>query len=292
MRILVDTDPALMVPGLDLDDDLALLALLGSPEVELAGVTTTYGNTLGWLAQRDARRLLAMAGRDDIPVVAGAGWFARDLRETAASRFLVDAVRRAPGELTLVTLGPLTNLAAAAHSWPELPRQLAGLVLLGGRAKAGLTDFNFHAHPEAARRVLDWPCRKTLLPIDLCFPAVVTRADVARLTSDERSVVARFRSTLRRFAWWQHLLRGLQGRGDDQEAGGFHPWDLLAPAWLLAPELFSGVRELYPTVEATGLSVWRRTGPVTVTVPARVDAAGLVAFLLARAAVPRLLLRR
>jgi len=256
--VLVDTDPGLLRGGLDVDDDLALLFLLGSPEVELAGVTTTFGNTLGSLAYRDARELLARAGRLDVPLARGADGPGDG--ETEASRFLVDAVTRRPGELTLLTLGPLTNLATALRAHPALERDLAGLVVMGGRAVDGLAEFNFRSDPASAARVLGAEGRKTQIPFDLAFGVAVTAEDVERLPPG--SVAGRHARRLRWFASAQDRFRAWRGRESGQAAGGFHPWDLVAAAHLVRPELYGARRRLEVSVDRRGRSSSREVhGP-------------------------------
>ena len=252
-KILVDTDPSMLTWGFEVDDDLALLFLLGSPEVELVGVTTTYGNSLGSLTYRDARLLLERCGRPEIPLAQGAGFFSRDERPTAASRLIVETIRRHPGEVTLLMLGPLTNLAAALAAWPDLESQLAALVIMGGRCRAGLSDFNFRADPASAVRVLSMKTSKVVITIDLCLSVVVTPARIEALSRHE-GVVSEFIPTLRRFARWQSLLRSMTSRVPGQATGGFHPWDAIAAAWLVDPSLFGDVREVGLAVDRKGRS--------------------------------------
>lgn len=151
LRLLVDTDL-----GSDADDALALLQLLGEPQVELVGVTTVYGPAD--LRARLARRLLDAAGCR-APVVAGAReplgspipiWLtgregagvlderdlARPLAEEGigeeADEFLVERILAEPGELTLLCLGPLTNLARALRLEPAIAGAVRAVVLMGG----------------------------------------------------------------------------------------------------------------------------------------------------------------
>jgi len=249
--VLVDCDPALLTWGLDVDDDLALLFLLGSPEIDVVAVTTAYGNTASALCHRDARRLLALAGRSDIPVHRGAGWLSRNLRPTDASRAIVGAARRWSGELTILALAPPTNLAAALAEEPRLGEHLKELVLMGGRATDGLKEFNFAAHPSASRAALGLGCRTVKLTRELCASVAIASRD-ARLFDVPGSLVARFVPRLARFARLQALYRAYR-RGEPGEArGGFHPWDVIAAAWLVAPDLFGDLRELHATVDDRG----------------------------------------
>ena len=146
-RILLDTDI-----GTDIDDAYALSLCLRSPELELVGVTTAHGDTA--LRARLALRLLHECGRDDIPVAVGrptgapeghvnqGPWAAEFTTvtpvDTPAAEFIVEQVNAAPGELTLVPIGPLTNIADALALDPDLPGKVKRIVIMGGCV--GLTD--------------------------------------------------------------------------------------------------------------------------------------------------------
>ena len=274
LPVLVDCDPALFTIGLDVDDGLALLFLLGSPEVALLGVTTTAGNTLGSLAFRDAKKLLALAGRSDIPVTEGAGYPLRP-RPTAASRFLTEAVRQLPGEITLLALGPLTNLAAAAEEDRFFERNIGRLVIMGGRSVSGESDFNFRCDSRAAERVLKLATPKTLIPFDLGFGVAITREDVRALLPSKNGLSSILGRRLSRFARFQDLFRGIRGRAPSEVTGGFHPWDVIAAAWLVAPALFGDVRPLHPFVDAKGRTRFDAPdGTLEVLMPGTLDAGG------------------
>lgn len=247
--VLVDTDPGLLARGLDVDDELALLFLLSSPDVDVVAVTTSYGNTSSPLAYRGAKKLLALAGRSDIPVFRGAGWLSRDMRETESSRAIVEVARAHRGALTLLALAPLTNVAAALAADPELP--LAELVLMGGRTSHGARQFNFRMHPDATRAALAAPCPKVAITHELCSGVAIRPEDVARLAVPG-SVVAPFVRRIRRFARLQSLYRSTRRRVEGAATGGFHPWDVIAAAWLVAPEIFGDVHEVRTTVDARG----------------------------------------
>lgn len=136
-RAIVDTEI-----GDDIDDAFALALLLSSPEFEIVGVTTAWGDTP--LRVRLVRRLLREIGRADIPVAEGiatpsqtpftqARWAQRGppIERTApAVDCLLDSIRRHPGEITLLALGPLTNLGAAIKRDPATFRGLKRVVLI------------------------------------------------------------------------------------------------------------------------------------------------------------------
>lgn len=151
-RVIVDTDI-----GDDIDDAFALALVLASPEFDVVGITTAWGDTR--LRVRLVHRLLREIGRADIPVAEGiatesrtpftqARWAQRGPavdRAAPAVDFLLDSIRRHPGEITLLALGPLTNLGAAIQRDPAMFRRLKRVVLMGGSVRRGYSKSAFHA---------------------------------------------------------------------------------------------------------------------------------------------------
>lgn len=165
--VLIDTDI-----GDDIDDALALALALRSPELELLGVSTVFGDVA--LRARLARKLLATFGRPEIPVAAGAGLpLARRNRPSGciqgaavapdeplpppysgdAAQLLTEMAFTRPGEVTLICLGPLTNIATALTREPRLATALAGIVMMGS-GTFPWAEWNTRNDPEAARIVL------------------------------------------------------------------------------------------------------------------------------------------
>jgi purine nucleosidase len=174
--LLIDCDTGI-------DDSLALLYACASPEAEIVAVTCCSGNVEATLVAANSLAVLELAGRTDIEVAIGRrtpilralettpethgprgiGYAelppaARPVSERHGVEVILDIARRRPGEVTLVTLGPLTNLAVALLLEPTLPRLLRRLVLMGGTYRvAGNTspreEWNIHCDPEAARIV-------------------------------------------------------------------------------------------------------------------------------------------
>ena len=150
-RVIVDTDI-----GDDIDDAFALALVLASPEFEVVGITTDWGDTA--LRARLLKRLLTETGRATIAVAVGAPtasqtpftqarWAQRGVPVEPAPPavdFLLDSIRRRPGEITLLALGPLTNLAAAIARDPVTFRGLRRIVLMGGSVRRGYTKSPFH----------------------------------------------------------------------------------------------------------------------------------------------------
>jgi len=152
-KIIIDTDI-----GDDIDDAFALALALRSPELEILGVTTTFGDTETRAKLVD--RFLSEAGRPEIPVAAGTptpaksrlnqrpyaegGHFAKASHPDAVT-FLLDQIRRYPGQITLVAIGPLMNVGAAIDQDPATFRQLKRVVLMGGSVKRGYGDLGYTA---------------------------------------------------------------------------------------------------------------------------------------------------
>lgn len=190
IRAIIDTDPGI-------DDAVAILFALASPQFEVLGITTVAGNIGIGTTTRNAGRLLALAGRADVPVHAGAaaplarkgfdtaeihgadglggvafpepqassgadavGWLARTLMAEPA------------GTVQLLTLGPLTNLARLVTDHPQAARRIARVIAMGGavhdRGNIGpRSEFNMAADPEAADIVLGAGLPFVLIPLDV-----------------------------------------------------------------------------------------------------------------------------
>ncbi len=217
------TTPLILDVDTGIDDALALLYACASPEAELVAVTCLAGNATAADTQRNTRAVLEAAGRGDVEVAVGRpmpllraleitpethgprGLGYADPPEPVASlsasfapQLIVDEARRRPGELTLVTLGPLTNLAIAALMEPALPRLLRRWVAMGGAFRVPgnttpVAEWNIHCDPEAARIALGaWQVaadadpstpRALLIGLDVTERARLFPADVDALAA-------------------------------------------------------------------------------------------------------------
>ncbi len=166
-----------------IDDGLALLYACASPEAEIVAVTCTAGNVDARQVAENTRAVLELAGRTDVEVALGRevplarelvttpethgprgiGWAelppaTMSLSARHSADLIVEEARRRPGEITLVTLGPLTNVALAVLREPELPRLLGRVVMMGGAYRVPgnttpVSEWNVHVDPEAAQVV-------------------------------------------------------------------------------------------------------------------------------------------
>lgn len=177
---MTDRIPLILDVDTGIDDSLALLYAAGSPEAELVAATCVSGNVDAAQVAVNTRAILELAGRADVEVAVGREVpLIRSLETTPETHgpqglghaelpppsgplsdrhavdLILDEVRRRPGEITLVTLGPLTNLALAIMREPDLPRLLRSYVLMGGAFgvpgnTTPTTEWNMHCDPEAA----------------------------------------------------------------------------------------------------------------------------------------------
>jgi purine nucleosidase len=245
-RLVLDCDPGI-------DDALALLLACGSPELELLGITTVAGNRPVDITALNACRIMDLAGRHDVPVFAGAS---RPLTQAQArcnlvhgedglggvqlpcgrrpaaehaSDFIARTLLAEPaGSVTLVAVGPLTNLALAEIEHPGLLQRAKSLVVMGGAAfrPGNITpcaEFNFHADPLAAHTVMESGPMVHMFGLDVTSKAAMSEAWIASLgTLDTRSAQAAH-AMLRAYALQDPLLH-----------------DACPVAWLLEPALFAG----------------------------------------------------
>ena len=269
--VIVDCDNALGVPGCDVDDGLALLFLLAQPQVLLRGVTTCFGNAPLPLVLRATRRLLQGRGVD---VLAGASGPRAPASE--AARFLVEATRREPGRLTILALGPLTNLAAAVQLDPGFPGRCAAVICLGGTLGPAprlgwrrLRELNFATDPEAAAMLL---ARRDVavkvVPTTSCLELRIGAEDVGGLDGP-------LHRPLRHWLACMRLGRGL---------GQFVAWDLVAALALTHPHLMRSARAAMAT-DAKGV-LTAEAGGRHALVEGLADAASAKAVILRALAAP------
>lgn len=201
--VILDTDI-----GTDVDDCLALALLLSSPEVDLRGVTCVYGDV--GLRARMVLKLLRLRGRSEVPVLAGvskpllgqrpvywAGHEGQGLLEPAdealapaaehAIDFLIRTIMVQPGQIHLLAIGPLTNVALAFLREPRLPKNLAHLTVMGGvvrgtnRFDLPYCEHNVRSDPEAAQVVFSAGAPTTLIPLDVTTRVRILPDGVARI---------------------------------------------------------------------------------------------------------------
>lgn len=305
--IIIDTDPGQ-------DDAVALLLAAASPELELLGVTTVAGNVPLALTTRNARVVLELAGRRDVPVCAGAdrpldvelvtaehvhGQTGLDgvvLPEPSlpvdprhAVDFIVQTLRdREAGSVTLCPLGPLTNIALALRQAPDIAPRIRRIVLMGGGFFEGgnvtpAAEFNLYVDPQAAHEVFTSGVPITMAPLDVTHEVLTTAQRIAAI----RALPNRVGPIV---AAWMEFFERYDEEKYGQDGGPLH--DPCVIAWLLSPDIFSS-RDCNVRIEVAspltrGMSVidwWQVTGlPVNAQVLRHADADAFFALLTERLA--------
>lgn len=252
---VIDTDPGV-------DDCIALLAALASPEIDLRAITVTHGNVELGPALENARRICALAGRTDVPIHGGAarpllrapyrGKFhgrsgvgplelpspevdvSAEHAATALARLLRAAARGDTPPLTICTIGPLTNVALALAQDPGLVAGVARIAMMGGAFQAGgnrtpSAEFNILADPHAARIVFASGAPIVMAPLDVTHQAMATPARVETLARLPGRVAAAVAELLAFFDRKDPARYGSQG-------APLHDPTIIG--WLARPELF------------------------------------------------------
>ncbi len=243
-RLLIDTDPNIYERRRDIDDALAILFSIASPELEVEGITINFGNVKAPSGYRAARDLLE-AVNADVPVFEGAA-SSQDLgKRNEAADFLTSTVRDNPGEISLLALAPLTNIATACILDEGFASGLRELVVMGGTLDFWifkyLGEFNFHQDATAAAAVMSQSVGKTLITMDVCSQAVFRQEHLDRIAA-AGSEVSRLCAGF--IEPWLKLNRRIFFRKK-----GFFPWDVVATSYLVDPSLFEDTPRTFDVVE-------------------------------------------
>jgi pyrimidine-specific ribonucleoside hydrolase len=219
--VIIDCDPGH-------DDALAITLALARPELDVLGITTIGGNSTLANTTRNALRVLALLGRTDVPVAAGpdqplvrpletapqvhgvSGLDGADLPEPAseprpegALEFLRATLAAAPAPVTLIPVGPLTNIGLLLRTYPAIAEKIAGISLMGGAMGAGnwtpAAEFNIWVDPEAARIVFRSGLPITMHGLDVTHKALMGLPEADRLDAVGTRVGHVFADLLRFF---------------------------------------------------------------------------------------------
>lgn len=265
LPIIIDCDPGH-------DDAIALILALASPKLNVLAVTTSAGNQTPDKTLRNALRILTLLGRHDIPVAGGAPKpLLRELiiadnvhgesgldgpalpepgfapQALTAVELMAKTLRASAEPVTLVPTGPLTNIALLLSAHPELKAKIARIVLMGGSAGPGnwtpAAEFNIYVDPEAAEMVFGAGVPITMCGLDVTHAAQVMDEDIERI----RAITNPIASTV------AELLDFFMIYHRDPKWGfvGAPLHDPCTIAWLLRPELFTGI-ECHVSVETQG----------------------------------------
>lgn len=264
-KILFDTDPGI-------DDACAILLALASPELSLEGLSVVHGNCSLEQGTTNALSVLELANASHIPVAKGCdlplvqpsllapethgdtglgygklpGPQSRPILQHG-SDFLIETILASPGEITLVAIAPLTNVALAIRKEPRIVQALKEIIIMGGAIRhegntTALAEFNTYVDPHAAQIVYQAGIPTILVPLDVTYQCILTPADVSRLKKID-SPITKFVAEATRFYMEFH--------DEYQQIEGCVINDPLALALTFAPELCT-YQELPVEVDLSG----------------------------------------
>ena len=305
-KLMIDLDPGIG------DAVAAVLAML-DPEIDLLALTATAGCVTGKVATRNLHGILAQVDPGKWPRIGAAEaapaarrpLLAKELEELngptglgdleivapelhhrhESSKLMIDIVRSNPYQVTLLTLGPLTNVAAACERQPDFLSQLGGLVCLGGSVSnpgdaTPVAETNIYLDPEAARTVLGSPEVKTLVPLDATNAAVITFENFNRISVGQSRGALFLQQLLPFYFRAHHQFLGMEG---------IRLREVVALAHVARPSLFR-IQPLEVDVEirgelTRGMTVFERrtpsSGKTNASVLVEVDTQGVVDYVTA-----------
>lgn len=263
-KVIIDCDPGI-------DDAMALCMALFDPRLEVVAVTAVGGNVMAERATLNAQMIVELFDPPRWPRIGGAsspdgglpveGRFHHGIDNLSGLEYAVaarqhllpsdkvicDQVRAAPHQVTIVALGPLTNIARAFARDPELPSLVGRIVMTGGTlgGPGNITpsaEFNIYCDPPAAQAVFRAPCTKTLIPLDVTNKAVLSY-DLFNKLPDDTTKVGQF----------LHKILPPAFRGYRQQFGleGIHVHDSVGLMAAVHPDLFT-TRDMAGDVETLG----------------------------------------
>lgn len=269
-RVIIDTDPGI-------DDAAAIFMALTSGALQVEALTTVYGNVDVEQCTQNALKILEVAGRDDIPVYQGTDRplvrepnFARfvhgenglgDVTYKAAKatpapgravEAIISRVMSAPGEITLLALGPMTNVALALTVEPRLAQNLKQLILMGGAVLTWgnvtpVASANLYNDPEAARILYQSGAPLVQVGMDVCRHTLIGHDHLERLRQADNDI-ARFLLQITPFIEQSYRKRGIK---TVVEGRGVHYNDVPSVAYTIDPNLFV-TRRLPVAIETQG----------------------------------------
>ncbi|MEY2814986.1 MAG: hypothetical protein RIS05_734 [Actinomycetota bacterium] len=265
MKVILDTDPGI-------DDALALILLKAMPEVSLQAITVTHGNTTVEKCTTNALKLVELLGLTDVPVAMGAtGPLVKNLSiaeethgdtglghtvlpepqtkisGTNAANLIIEIVNANPGEITILCIGPVTNLALALLKDPSLRKKIKNVVSMAGSIHypgnaTPSSEYNVFCDPESYDILLRSGIDLTIVPLDVTYQCLFTKSHMERL-SDVREDIRTFIDRSTSFYMEFHAeYQGIQGCAIN---------DPLAAALLVNPDLVS-YRDYYVDIELRG----------------------------------------
>lgn len=238
-KLLYDCDNTMGLPGRDVDDGLVILYLLGRQDIELKGITTTYGNSSVDEVFENTKNMFNFLDIKNIPLIKGAE--SSQYRISDAANFLAKEASKNPGEITLLATGSLTNLYGAYELDNNFFSNLKEIVLMGGITKpliingVNLDELNFSCDPTAVYEVLNSNSDITILTGNICLQAFFGEKELSKLKSQSDHRIYEF--VARNIEPWYNYVHKTFG------IWGFYNWDIVSAVYVTNPEIFKNKHE-------------------------------------------------
>jgi purine nucleosidase len=235
--VILDCDNTMGVPGCDVDDGMALLYLLGCPEVRLLGITCAYGNNTQETVYQNTKRLMKLWGREDIPVFRGAD-SAEDAEPSGndASEFLAAQAEKFSGNLIVIATGSMSNLKGAAYIRQTFWEEVRMFSLMGGITEPLLVggkpmnELNLSCDPEASLAVCRAKTDVRIATAQNSLHSFIKRKEFQEAVKRHPGALSGFLE--KELEYWFRFYR----RAYDLD--GFVCWDVMAAAQAVHPEYF------------------------------------------------------
>jgi inosine-uridine nucleoside N-ribohydrolase len=233
--VWIDTDPSVQQQGVhEVDDGFALVQAFRSKELQIRGVSVVFGNAPVDQGFPTGQEIMKRYSHENVPLFKGAASAADLGRETEASRALAEALRKE--RLTILVLGPATNVATVVRNHPELSGRIEHVIAVAGRRKGqrfrpsedvrSFRDLNFELDPDAFQVLLDSGVRLVLAPWEISSKVWITGEDLDALVKADSSLEWLVKAARNWLEFWRR----------DLHTSGFNPFDTLAVAYAIAPD--------------------------------------------------------
>ena len=231
-KLLFDCDNTMGIPDCDIDDGLCLLFLLGRKDIELLGVSSSFGNNKTAVVYENTKKMLKERGREELPL-----WYGADAPrqwENEASRKILETVKRYPGELDILVTGSTTNIAGAYMLDAAFFSYVKGIYFMGGIteplifAKKEMKELNYSIDYKATELVLKNGKNLHTLTGNACLAFLLSYEECQRRL--EKSSLGQY--ILGKAKDWMHYNDRVYG------IPGFYNWDMTTLLYYFYPELF------------------------------------------------------
>ncbi|MGH9799375.1 MAG: nucleoside hydrolase, partial [Blastocatellia bacterium] len=242
--VWIDTDPSVTTEGeraKEVDDGFALIQAFNSPELEIRGITVVFGNAPFEMAWPIGQEIVRRFGPANLPIFPGAAKAEQLGEETEAVKAMAEALRAAAvkkEKLTILSLGPVTNVATLVKNHAELAANIEQIIAVAGRRPGqsfksradqprGFRDFNFELDASGFQALLDSTVPLVLAPWEVSSHVWLRADDLQRLQNGTEATRWIYPAAAKWLKQWQ----------TDLQLDGFNPFDTLAIGYLTSPQM-------------------------------------------------------